>query len=579
MLSLHCALLTLAPALTLRLDQFDDHMLGFNAQQTSNYDKLLSHHELQGLDNFIIDPDHRTGASAGFPGDLQNVFDFQGLVDASGNGTINPAHTVGHSPHTIYRTHSESAVLQAPRAPVATPGLATNSGQHSVVHDPRDMPAIEGLYNLRHSRHHDGMPDHGSNATWDAMGNTNPFGFPADFSGGLPISDVSGQWTSLHSLAEASHGARNGHESGQPSFSGPGQHNMQPLPSTEVGQHSLDFLQGPDQQSSAEHTLAHRPHHMPRYGSDPIFNGTYTLVRTDYNNIVHAKENNLMNVPFADQVQAGNPARSLHQQARHMGQQGVSAYHANGMHGPPTTSATDKSNITSPTLSYHGGNVIGTPVQRFGSIGNVHDSARGFNMRNGREETEDFRAAKRRRSAIQVSDGSAYARGSQQVLKAEPPSDEDGPETPTASGPAKRQRSNTGRAVSSGSPHSPHVPSPAAVGSPKPRRPSTKPRQNLSEEQRRQNHIASEKKRREQIKTCFETLQGIVPVLARGRTQLSRADAIREITAHVRAVRSGDEMARRLFRHDEDNEQRSAYGSQTGGFDAAGRNIGFGYQQ
>ncbi|KAF2768080.1 hypothetical protein EJ03DRAFT_250310, partial [Teratosphaeria nubilosa] len=54
----------------------------------------------------------------------------------------------------------------------------------------------------------------------------------------------------------------------------------------------------------------------------------------------------------------------------------------------------------------------------------------------------------------------------------------------------------------------------------------SKSRQNLSEQEKRQNHILSEQRRRNIIKTGYAELDQLVPVLNGGKSGLSKADAL-----------------------------------------------------
>ncbi|KAF2858144.1 hypothetical protein K470DRAFT_199222, partial [Piedraia hortae CBS 480.64] len=58
------------------------------------------------------------------------------------------------------------------------------------------------------------------------------------------------------------------------------------------------------------------------------------------------------------------------------------------------------------------------------------------------------------------------------------------------------------------------------------RRRSGRGRQNLTDGEKRHNHIMSEQKRRNVIKQAYSDLERLVPVLSEGRPGLSKADAL-----------------------------------------------------
>ncbi|KAF1826257.1 uncharacterized protein K489DRAFT_303288, partial [Dissoconium aciculare CBS 342.82] len=58
------------------------------------------------------------------------------------------------------------------------------------------------------------------------------------------------------------------------------------------------------------------------------------------------------------------------------------------------------------------------------------------------------------------------------------------------------------------------------------RKDKKQPRQNLSDKQKRENHIMSEKKRRQLIKTGYADLNKLVPALAGGKNGMSRSESL-----------------------------------------------------
>jgi hypothetical protein len=77
-------------------------------------------------------------------------------------------------------------------------------------------------------------------------------------------------------------------------------------------------------------------------------------------------------------------------------------------------------------------------------------------------------------------------------------------------------------------------------------------RQNLTEAEKRQNHIKSEKMRRDLIKIQYDTLDELVPALKGGKSGLSRADILNEITEYVEVVMAGNKAMEKMLRDRED---------------------------
>jgi hypothetical protein len=71
------------------------------------------------------------------------------------------------------------------------------------------------------------------------------------------------------------------------------------------------------------------------------------------------------------------------------------------------------------------------------------------------------------------------------------------------------------------------------------RKEKKQPRQNLSDKQKRENHIMSEKKRRQLIKTGYADLNRLVPALAEGKTGLSRSESLFECQIYLEGLLVG----------------------------------------
>lgn len=80
----------------------------------------------------------------------------------------------------------------------------------------------------------------------------------------------------------------------------------------------------------------------------------------------------------------------------------------------------------------------------------------------------------------------------------------------------------------------------AEAGEGSARKRGTKSRLNLTEEQKRKNHIQSEKKRREIIQQGYADLNKLVPSLAKGKSGLSRSECLHEIGQYLEVIRLGN---------------------------------------
>ena len=91
------------------------------------------------------------------------------------------------------------------------------------------------------------------------------------------------------------------------------------------------------------------------------------------------------------------------------------------------------------------------------------------------------------------------------------------------------------------------TPEAEAKTSSKKKRGSIQARNNLTEEEKRQNHIKSEKVRRDLIKAQYDALDDLVPGLKSGKSGLSRADVLLEIVNFVENVARGNEKAEQIL--------------------------------
>jgi hypothetical protein len=103
----------------------------------------------------------------------------------------------------------------------------------------------------------------------------------------------------------------------------------------------------------------------------------------------------------------------------------------------------------------------------------------------------------------------------------------------------KRRKPAQERASSPQSPESSEDEVEDAPSSARKRKEKKQPRQNLSDKQKRENHIMSEKKRRHLIKTGYADLNKLVPALAGGKSALSRSESLFECQTYLESLLVG----------------------------------------
>lgn len=137
--------------------------------------------------------------------------------------------------------------------------------------------------------------------------------------------------------------------------------------------------------------------------------------------------------------------------------------------------------------------------------------------------------------------------------------------TPAKAAPGKRRKSSMAGVrphLGSSNSNSPSAnPSPVAkqaAGSSKKKGRDSEPRKNLSEDQKRMNHIASEKQRRDLIKVQYDALDVLVPALKGGKSGLSRSDVLQEIVSYVESIMNGNAEMDRLLKEVGDMEVADA---------------------
>lgn len=137
-------------------------------------------------------------------------------------------------------------------------------------------------------------------------------------------------------------------------------------------------------------------------------------------------------------------------------------------------------------------------------------------------------------------------------------SGEDVPQAPkSGKAKGKRAQSNAAARTSIASP-SVHALSSSNAATPRPSPSPGRPkkrvsppqagtRAGLTDEERRRNHINSEKKRRDSIKDCYDELEAIVPALRNGNSGHSKAESLREILEFVQDMGAGNQRMKALL--------------------------------
>ena len=301
-------------------------------------------------------------------------------------------------------------------------------------------------------------------------------------------------------------------------------------------------------QSAQSHTQRPTAASLMHFGSDPhISSKGYR--GPDYAPL-QDKASNLMSVPLAEQVATNGHLKHPSQRTYHPQVTSHASSAFQNMHpspgaqygGLPTTNPRMMANNQPRNLQQLQGH---------------HQRAR--NMHNNHEEDDDYEDAqprKRRRSQIQREDEAEYqperhkqstsTKRGVKIPKAEGTfDDDDAPYTSVTHTSSKRRGAeNTTPAYGSRASNSPgdddDDDSPSIAGSGSKRKRDSKSRANLSDDQKRQNHILSEQKRRNVIKQGYADLNNLVPNLGSGKSGLSKSEILKEVVDYLESVVDGN---------------------------------------
>ena len=301
---------------------------------------------------------------------------------------------------------------------------------------------------------------------------------------------------------------------------------------------------------------------MMHFGSDSNFGNRYRPPN-GYMPQEDEKAANLNNVPFAAQVAAHGQS---HAQALT-----PEAHQRYSRHSVPNSATNFHSTLSSPTA--YGGLPLTSPIPAAHRHSHpFHQMAR-HSIEDSKQddddaEFEDSQPRKRRKSQLQREDDEEYTpyghvkapnpkRGPKAAPKAGDISDDDDDDeyivTPSNNKTSTKRRKSTAKARASpdsedwASPTAVHSDSAEPTSSSKKKGRNSQARNNLTEEEKRMNHIRSEKTRRDLIKIQYDTLDDLVPALKGGKSGLSRADILLEIVTYVENTVAGNKtMTNRL---------------------------------
>jgi hypothetical protein len=315
----------------------------------------------------------------------------------------------------------------------------------------------------------------------------------------------------------------------------------------ETQHHHLPTGIPPFHPSNHQSNLGHMQGHF-FYGSDPNFAGPNSyLGHPQYLKIEQQKEANLTGVPFAPGLAAD---AQKHMPPTPQSNQGSS----NGLSGSRQVMSAAPQN----SHNFQSAMPTQTPTladpRRYSQIHTQKVIPTTENTAQSHTGVMQQQQRKRRQSQTGGDDDVEYTpghvKGGAQV-KSEQDSDYDNssayrPSNSQTMSSAKRRKSTLGNARSPAEDDEEAVRSSSEeltpTGSKRNRGKSiSQARQNLTDTQKRENHIKSEKMRRDLIKIQYDTLDELVPALKGGKSGLSRADILNEITEYVETVQFGNQ--------------------------------------
>ena len=533
-----------------------------NLEDSSNQQALLNPNESDMMGAFFKNPDGFSmndnflglGSGSEWDTEVSGVgigAQLDGLDQAS-QTISNPASTLGGPIATNYQTHSGNQQVQSQTSDFGHPTNRTFD----------DWEAANSLYNISSHRQEPPQPSvyhSGLGASWgavhtmDALDNTQS---PMTSSGRQSASSLYGHshHPSLNHMQAYQSGTAQQHmprmwqqQSNQvQSRPHARHHSLQEIDTTSIHLFPPQNQVHVSQSAHPANQRFHKPT-MVRFGSDSQFSNHGFHNPNGYGAQEEVKANNLNNVPLAAQAAANGPP---HMQ----GLFSAAGYPRTHHHYPsfPVTSPTFQDTNSSP--SHLGGLPIISPPSSGHHHGHPFNQMARHTIEDDHEDedVDDVKPRKRRKSQMELEEDAEYSphdhvkntmpkRGSKTTRAAEDSADDDD-EVATPSygkGAAKRKKSSKAAGRDDGSNVSPSSSAGRPSSSIKKSR-NSQSRQNLSDEQKRQNHIRSEKHRRDLIKSQYDQLDNLVPALKNGKTNMSRADVLEAIVAYVESTVAGN---------------------------------------
>ncbi|KAK5112020.1 hypothetical protein LTR62_004554 [Meristemomyces frigidus] len=311
----------------------------------------------------------------------------------------------------------------------------------------------------------------------------------------------------------------------------------------------------------------------PRFGSDPNMHGGDFGYRVPGGaELQQQKECNLMQIPLAAQASQAAANGQGFSPPQHMLAKGQRTLQRSSI--PDSQNNRDNYNVSEyrypPSLT----NSQSHKATHWGTLTQGH-ADRGPTA-NG--TLSDSPPRKRRRSQAHDNDDDDYqptqpsTRGkftkrdskmAKDNLEDEDDDDSDSQSAASKGTPKTRRVAHQLRASSGSSPSTPmtlYLPTNGEAS--QRRRGSARSRTNLTEEEKRQNHIKSEQKRRVVIKKGYEELERLVPTLRGGKSGLSKAEQIRETVAFIRLMmKSNTAMDKQVKVWKKDNPDADDFGA------------------
>lgn len=551
----------------------------FNFAPSANNQSLLDPREAEYLGSFFQNPEVAADGTDEFtlnwpPETKMDTGGFEAhhpAMQGGGHAIRNPAATLAGTSGSAYKIHSNQQ--SQPHSQLATPAPG---GFGSSVNDPAAAEAESAASGLFHMAHGHDQESHAAQdssdivnaVSWGSLFNHSPF-VPAQNQNNLrPPMAPNHTNQAVNAFMDPNH------QSAVPDgLTGDGrawwsdQMHMPANAHTSYG--SMQFNPDPRYQNFnlPQHVPTgqqfppntqgfHRPPLMT-YGSDPNFSTQGYLPPQGYAQIQREKSANLNNVPMAGEAAASARSHVQYTTSGNHGQQ-------RQRHSLPNNSSPHLyTGISSPGI-YGGLPTLTSPANPRQSAGLGYGNMAVPTIENGDGHASAYnRPNSRARLQSRADDdeddyspqGKTKTAGLKRKLKTEDVSDDEEDEhviTPAKNKPTPKRRKSSAAQPASDDDDSEEDDfsddtRPANSRRKSKGRKSTSNRENLTAEEKRQNHIKSEKQRRDLIKLQYDRLDAMVPGLKGGKSGLSRADIMNEISDYITSTMAGnDEIEQRL---------------------------------